>query len=158
MSPSSESDEMSGLVAASLADERFRTMLISVFAGLAALASRPWACTALPPRRRAVARAKMAIRAALGATNGSIARLIVGAGAGGVVSLASLVAGVGLALIGTRVLTPYLYAIGTTDFATYGAVLTSARRHHPCRDVGAGAPGDARPAGRHTPKGMIASA
>ncbi len=27
------------------------------------------------------------------------------------------------ALIGTRVLTPYLYAIGTTDFATYGAVL-----------------------------------
>jgi len=114
-------DEMSGLVAASLADERFRTMLISLFAGLAALLAAVGmygvAATAASRRTR-----EMAIRAALGATNGSIARLIVGAGAGGVV--VGAVAGVGLALIGTRVLTPYLYAIGTTDFATYGAVLT----------------------------------
>jgi len=114
-------DEMSGLVAASLADERFRTMLISVFAGLAALLAAVGmygvAATAASRRTR-----EMAIRAALGATNGSIARLIVGAGAGGVV--VGAVAGVGLALIGTRVLTPYLYAIGTTDFATYCAVLT----------------------------------
>ena len=96
-------------------------MLISLFASLAALLAAVGmygvAATAASRRTR-----EMAIRAALGATNVSIARLIVGAGAGGVAFGA--VAGVGLALIGTRVLTPYLYAIGTTDVATYGAVLT----------------------------------
>ena len=112
-------DEMSGLVAASLSEERFRTMLISLFAGLAALLAAVGmygvAATAASRRTR-----EMAIRAALGATNGSIARLIVGAGAGGVA--VGAVIGVGLALVGTRVLTPYLYAIDATDFATYGAV------------------------------------
>jgi ABC-type antimicrobial peptide transport system permease subunit len=63
----------------------------------------------------------MAIRAALGATNGSIVRLIVGAGAGGVAAGAAF--GVGLALIGTRALKPYLYAIGTADPVTYLTVL-----------------------------------
>jgi ABC-type antimicrobial peptide transport system permease subunit len=113
-------DEMSGLVAASLSDERFRTTLISLFAGLAALLAAVGmygvAATAANRRTR-----EMAIRAALGATNGSIARLIVGAGAGGVA--AGAVAGIGLALVGTRILTPYLYAIGTTDPATYASVL-----------------------------------
>ena len=114
-------DEMTGLVAASLADERFRTMLISLFAGLAALlaAVGMYGVAATAASRRTH---EMAIRAALGATNWSIARLIVGAGAAGVAVGAAV--GVGLALIGTRVLTPYLYAIGTTDVATYGAVLT----------------------------------
>jgi ABC-type antimicrobial peptide transport system permease subunit len=112
--------EMSGLVAASLSDERFRTMLISLFAGIAALLAAVGmygvAATAASRRTR-----EMAIRVALGATNGSIARLIVGAGAGGVAAGAAF--GIGLALIGTRALKPYLYAIGTADPVTYLTVL-----------------------------------
>jgi putative ABC transport system permease protein len=118
--PVSGIDEMSSLVAASLSDERFRTALISLFAVLAGLLAAVGmygvAATAASRRTR-----EMAIRSALGASSGSIARLIVGAGAGGV-AVGAMV-GVGLALIGTRALAPYLYAIGTADPATYVAVL-----------------------------------
>jgi putative ABC transport system permease protein len=113
-------DEMRSLVAASLSDERFRTALVSLFAAIAGLLAAVGmygvAATAADRRTR-----EMAIRSALGATSGSIARLIVGAGAGGV-AVGAMV-GVVLALIATRALAPYLYAVGTTDAATYAAVL-----------------------------------
>jgi putative ABC transport system permease protein len=113
-------DEMSSLVAESLSDERFRTMLISLFAAIAALlaAVGTYGVAATTASRRT---REMAIRSALGASRGTILRLIVGAGAGGVA--VGAVAGVGLALIGTRALTPYLYSIGATDLTTYAAVL-----------------------------------
>jgi predicted permease len=118
--PVSGVSEMSSLVAASLSDERFRTALISLFAILAGLLAAVGmygvAATAASRRTR-----EMAIRSALGATSGSIARLIVGAGAGGV-AVGAMV-GVVLALIGTRALAPYLYDVGTADPATYAAVL-----------------------------------
>ncbi|HTE46179.1 MAG TPA: ABC transporter permease [Gemmatimonadaceae bacterium] len=118
--PISRIDEMSSLVAATLSDQRFRTVLITLFAAIAALlaAVGMYGVAATAASRRTQ---EMAIRAALGASNGSIARLIVGAGAGGV-ALGALV-GVGLALIGTRALTPYLYTVVHTDPATYASVL-----------------------------------
>ena len=118
-------DEMGSLVAASLsaaaaARSAAAPGSVSLFAALAGLLAAVGmygvAATAANRRTR-----EMAIRSALGATNGSIARLIVGAGAGGVAVGATV--GVGLALIGTRALAPYLYAVGTTDVATYAAVL-----------------------------------
>ena len=64
---------------------------------------------------------EMAVRAALGATHGSITRLIIGAGASGV--LAGTVAGTVLAFVASRLLSPYLYSVGSADPITYAGVI-----------------------------------
>ncbi|MGH7618708.1 MAG: ADOP family duplicated permease, partial [Gemmatimonadaceae bacterium] len=113
-------DEMDALIAASLADDRLRTVLISLFGAiavlLAAVGTNGVAATEAARRTR-----EMAIRVAIGASSGSIARLIVGGAAAGVAFGA--LAGVGLALAGTRVLSPYLYGVGAADPAAYGGVI-----------------------------------
>jgi ABC-type antimicrobial peptide transport system permease subunit len=62
----------------------------------------------------------MAIRVAVGASSGSIARLIVGGAAKGVA--AGAVVGVGLALVGARALAPYLYGVSIGDPIVYAGV------------------------------------
>lgn len=118
--PVSSIDAMHSMVAATLADERFRTELIALFAGIAAVlaAVGMYGVAATTASRRTQ---EMAIRAALGAPNASIVGLIVRAGASGV-ALGAVV-GVGLALIGTRALVPYLHGTGTANPLTYLSVL-----------------------------------
>jgi putative ABC transport system permease protein len=113
-------DRMSGMVAASLSEQRFRTELITLFAALAALlaAIGMYGVAATTASRRA---REMAVRVALGATSASIVRLMMGTGASGVA--VGALAGVPLALAATRVLSPYLYAVGAADPATYAAAL-----------------------------------
>jgi ABC-type antimicrobial peptide transport system permease subunit len=62
----------------------------------------------------------MAIRVAVGASSGSIARLIVGSAAKGVVLGA--VAGLVLAQLGVRILSPYIYGVRITDPIVYAGV------------------------------------
>jgi ABC-type antimicrobial peptide transport system permease subunit len=111
---------MNALVAAALADDRLRTVLISLFAAIAALlaAVGTYGVAAAAATRRT---REMAIRVAVGASSGSIARLIVGGAAKGVAIGATV--GVALALGGARVLSPYLYGVGTADPVAYAAVL-----------------------------------
>lgn len=110
---------MNDLLAVSFADDRLRTVLIGIFAFIAALLAAVGtygvATTAADHHTREVA-----IRVAIGASNRSITRLIVGGAAQGVAIGA--VAGIALALAGTRVLLPYLYGIKTTDPVVYAAV------------------------------------
>lgn len=113
-------DEMAHLVTVSIADERFRTQLMSAFAILAAILAAVGmygVATAAANRRTQ----ELAIRSALGATNASIVGLIVRSSTSGVVIGAT--AGVGLAWFGTRALTPYLYGVGHADPTSYALVL-----------------------------------
>ena len=112
-------ERMDDLVAASLADDRLRTELISLFAAiavlLAAVGTYGVAATSAARRTR-----EMAIRVAVGATSGSIARLIIGSAATGVAVGGA--AGLGLALLGVRALAPFLYGVRLTDPAVYAGV------------------------------------
>jgi predicted permease len=112
-------EAMPDLIAASLADDRLRTTLISVFAAIAAVlaAIGTYGVAAASASRRT---REMAIRMAVGASHGSVARLIVGGAAKGVAVGAA--AGVVLAWIGTRALAPYLFGVGATDPAVYSVV------------------------------------
>ncbi len=117
-------DDMSDLVAAALADDRLRTVLIVLFAAIAGLlaAVGMYGVAATSANRRT---REMAIRVAVGASSGSVARLIIGTAARGVVLGATL--GVGPALAGTRVLAPYLYDVRVTDPVVYAIVGFSSR-------------------------------
>lgn len=118
--PVASVDRMSAMVSASVSDERFRTQLMSFFAVIAAaLATAGTYGVATAAANRRVR--EMAIRSALGATNVSIVRLIIRAGASGVVLGAAV--GVGMALAATRVLAPYLHGVRSADPTTYAMVL-----------------------------------
>ena len=112
-------DRMDDLVAASLADDRLRTELISLFGAIAALlaAVGTYGVAATSAARRT---REMAIRVAVGASSGSIARLIVGSAAKGVVLGAA--AGLVLAQLGVRILSPYIYGVRITDPIVYAGV------------------------------------
>ncbi|MEJ7812066.1 MAG: ABC transporter permease [Gemmatimonadaceae bacterium] len=113
-------DEMTGLVARSFAEERYRTVLISLFGVMAALlaAVGMYGVTA-----RAVSRQtrEIGIRLALGATTWRVARLIVGH------TLSGVAIGVVLGALGAaataKLLAPYLFGVRSTDPATYAAAL-----------------------------------
>ncbi len=113
-------DAMRDLVAASLADDRLRTMLIALFAAiavvLAAIGTYGVAATAAVRRTR-----EMAIRVAVGASTASIARLIVGSAAGGVALGAAT--GAVLAVVASRLLAPYLYRVPIGDPVVYAGVV-----------------------------------
>jgi predicted permease len=113
-------DEMDALISASLADDRLRTVLIALFGVIAVLLATvgTYGVAATEASRRT---REMAIRVAIGATSRSIARLVVGGAAAGV-AVGALV-GVGLALAGARVLSPYLYGVGIVDPIAYGGVV-----------------------------------
>jgi putative ABC transport system permease protein len=112
-------DRMDDLVAASLADDRLRTELIALFGAIAALlaAVGTYGVAATSAARRT---REMAIRVAVGASSGSIARLIVGSAAKGV--LLGAAAGVVLSQLGVRILSPYIYGVRITDPIVYAGV------------------------------------
>jgi predicted permease len=112
-------DRMDDLVAASLADDRLRTELIALFGAIAALlaAVGTYGVAATSAARRT---REMAIRVAVGASSGSIARLIVGSAAKGVVLGAA--AGLVLSQLGVRILSPYIYGVRITDPIVYTGV------------------------------------
>jgi predicted permease len=113
-------DDMRELIRRSTSEERYRTLLISLFGGLAILlaAIGMYGVTA-----RAVARRtrEVGIRLALGATAGRVVRLLVGH------TLVGVIAGVGVGLLGAvataRFLTPFLFGIDIVDPLTYVGIV-----------------------------------
>jgi predicted permease len=107
------------LVDDALADDRLRTVLISLFAAIAALLAAIGtygvASTAANRRTR-----EMAIRIAVGASHGSIARLVIG-GVSTAVAIGAVV-GAGLSLVGSRLLTPFLYGVSIGDPRVFAGV------------------------------------
>jgi hypothetical protein len=113
-------DSMTKYVNDSFAQERYRATLISIFGALAAVlaAVGMYGVTA-----RAVARRtrEVAIRVALGATDGMVVRQLVGGTIGGVAIGVAL--GLAAAAGATRLLTPFLFGVTATDPVTYAAIL-----------------------------------
>jgi predicted permease len=113
-------DEMVTLVRRSFAEERFRTTLVSLFGALAAVLA---AIGMYGVTSRAVARRtrEVGIRVALGATGGSVIRLMVGS------TLAGVAIGVAVGLLTTLAAAnwaaPLLYGISARDPVTYVAIL-----------------------------------
>jgi predicted permease len=113
-------DSMSKYIRDSFAPERYRATLVSIFGALAALlaAVGMYGVTA-----RAVARRtrEMAIRVALGATEGTVVRQLVG----GTIAGVSIGVAIGFfaAAAVTRFLTPFLFGVRATDPITYAGIL-----------------------------------
>jgi ABC-type antimicrobial peptide transport system permease subunit len=113
-------DSMSKYIRDSFAPERYRATLVSIFGALAALlaAVGMYGVTA-----RAVARRtrEMAIRVALGATEGTVVRQLVG----GTIAGVSIGVAIGFfaAAAVTRFLTPFLVGVRATDPITYAGIL-----------------------------------
>jgi predicted permease len=113
-------DSMSELLRKSFAEERYRTVLISLFgvlAGvLAAIGMYGVTSRAVSQRTR-----EMGIRMALGATASSVVRLIVG------YTIAGVIAGVAIGLAAAagagRLLSPFLFGVSPLDPATYAGIL-----------------------------------
>lgn len=118
--PVSAIDTMSELLRRSFAEERYRTMLISLFGILAAVLA---AVGMYGVTSRAVSRRtrEVGIRLALGATSRSVSRLVVGQ------TLAGVSLGVGLGIAGafvaTRALAPFLFGVSAKDPITYAAIV-----------------------------------
>jgi putative ABC transport system permease protein len=112
-------DPMPRLIARSFAEERFRTVLISLFGAMAALlaAVGMYGVTARAVSRRT---REMGIRAALGATASSIVQLIVRQTLNGV-AIGVAIGGVG-ATVAARLVEPYLFGISARDPVTYLAI------------------------------------
>ncbi|HEX7121234.1 MAG TPA: ABC transporter permease [Gemmatimonadaceae bacterium] len=109
-----------GLIDRTFAEERYRALLMSLFGVLAAVFS---AIGLYGVTARAVARRTRdaGIRLALGATGGSVVRLMMRHTLGGVA--VGIAAGVVLALLATRALSPFLFGVGVADPVTYVAVV-----------------------------------
>ena len=107
---------MDALIRRSFSEERFRTALIDLFATIAAVLA---AVGMFGVTSRAVSRRRheVGIRVALGATGGSVVRMIVGHTLGGVAI--GVVLGGLVAIAAARVLVPYLFGVSAYDPATY---------------------------------------
>ena len=110
---------MDDLVHRSFGEERFRTMLIGLFGVMAMILA---AVGMFGVTSRAVSRRtrEMGIRVALGATAGSVIRLLVGQ------TLAGVALGVALGLAGALAagpaLSPFLFGVSATDPIAYSAI------------------------------------
>jgi putative ABC transport system permease protein len=108
---------MQDVLYGSLAQQRFRTVLISTFAGLALLlaALGLYGVVAYSVSQRTT---ELGIRMALGAQPASILQLVVFRSAG----LAAIGLGIGIAisLAGSRILARFLFGIGPADPVTLG--------------------------------------
>lgn len=113
-------ETMSVMVNRSFAEERYRSLLVSLFGVVAAVLA---AVGIYGVTSRAVSRRirELAIRSALGATARSIALGVIGASSVG----AAIGLGVGLigARLGSRLLTPFLFGVTAGDTVTYAAIL-----------------------------------
>jgi predicted permease len=118
--PVTSIDAMEDLLGRSFAEERYRTMLIVMFAVLAAVLA---AVGMYGVTSRAVSRRtrEVGIRMALGASSRSVSGLIVTQTLSGVVL--GVVTGIAAALAVTRLLTPFLYGVSASDPWTYVAIL-----------------------------------
>jgi ABC-type antimicrobial peptide transport system permease subunit len=111
---------MDELVRRSFGEERFRTMLITLFgimAGVLAVVGM-YGVTARAVGRRT---REVGIRVALGATPASVIRMVVTHTFGAV--LIGVVAGVLVASATSRVLMPYLFGIDAHDPLTYAGII-----------------------------------
>jgi putative ABC transport system permease protein len=103
---------MQDLIQGSVAQPRFRTFLISAFAGLAlALATLGlYGVVSYSVSQRTT---ELGIRVALGAEPGSIVKLVVFRAAG--LAAIGLVIGVGVSLAGSRIIARFLFSVSPTD-------------------------------------------
>jgi predicted permease len=117
--PVPEPEVVVDLIESSAASRRLALVMLAAFAGLALLLSALglWGLIAYAVGQR---RQELAIRLALGAPNGHVIGLVLRQGvwliAGG------LVAGIALAVAGSRVLKALLYGIQPVDALTYGGI------------------------------------
>ena len=127
---------LDSIVTSSLGSERFRTQLLTLFAGLALLLASVGIAGVMSQSVRQRT-AEIGVRMALGAEP---SRVVGGLLAEGMkLTALGLLIGVGGALAASRVLSSFLYGIGATDPATYAAValLLAAVRRSGLLDPGA---------------------
>jgi predicted permease len=112
-------DVMSDLLKKSFANERFRTMLVSLFGVLAAIIASVglYGVTARGVSQR---RREVAIRIALGASSRSVVRLIVQATLGGV--FVGIALGIAGGTFAARWAAPLLFGVDARDPVTYGGI------------------------------------
>jgi putative ABC transport system permease protein len=117
--PVSDMRTMEQLVTASVAGPRSAMVLLAVFAALALAlgAVGIYGVTAYAVAQR---RQEFGIRMALGARAGDVVRLVLRQGA--ILTAAGIIAGLAIALMGTRVLSGMLYGISATDPLTFAVV------------------------------------
>jgi len=104
----------------SIAGPRFRMALVSTFAALALLlaAAGMYSVMSYVTSQRT---SEFGLRVALGAHTGALVRLVLGSAAR--LAAAGVLAGIGLALLTSRILSAMLFGITPFDTGTYGAVL-----------------------------------
>jgi putative ABC transport system permease protein len=104
---------------ASVAEPRFRTLLVALFGGIALLlaAIGIYGVISFSVSRRTQ---EIGVRMALGATPGSLRRLVIGESAK--LALFGLAAGIPVALISTHFLSTVLFAVTPTDPLTFISV------------------------------------
>jgi len=110
---------MSALVADSIADARFRTRLLALFAALALLLAivGTYGVISIVVARRT---REMGVRVALGATASDVTRLIVSQGIRPV--LAGAILGLGAGLLAARAFASLLYNVAPSDPTTFAVV------------------------------------
>jgi len=110
---------MADLVADSAAEPRFRTLLLSLLAGIA-VAIAMVGVYAVIANSVLQATREIGVRMALGADPARVLSEVVGHGLR--LTILGVAIGVGAALVATRVLESYLYEVSTTDPITFAAV------------------------------------
>jgi putative ABC transport system permease protein len=111
---------MEQLVARSVTEPRFRTLLVLSFAGAACLLALVgiYGVMAFVVAERTH---EIGVRMALGAEEGGVLRFVLGQGMR--LTVLGIVIGIAGALAATRVLRTMLFGVGTTDPMTYGVVI-----------------------------------
>ena len=117
--PVTQVRSMSEVMSVSVAEQRFNTLLLAIFAGVALLLASVglYGVLAFTVAQRT---REIGIRMALGAQAGDILRLVLRQGL--TLSLLGVAAGICVSLAGTRVLAGLLYGVAPTDPATFAAL------------------------------------
>jgi len=110
---------MADLVSDSAAEPRFRTLLLSLLAGIAVALSMIGVYAVISNSVLQGTR-EIGVRMALGADPAAVLRQVVGHGLR--LAAVGVVIGLGVALVATRVLESYLYEVSTTDPITFVVV------------------------------------
>jgi predicted permease len=118
--PITRADRLSDLIGATLVAERFRTVLLSVFAATAVLLAAI-GVVGVTTNAGARRRRELAIRMAVGAAPAGAVRLVLSGAV--MVGVAGAGTGVAVAQFATRALRPFLYGVSPADPGTYAVVL-----------------------------------